>query len=134
MLKHRSRSRRRRRAASDKRNTGLSDLLNTLATVGAAKAIFRSLHDAWADTTTPRGRLILTVLGGLAEFEHHLIVARTTEGRRRAKAAGVVFGRPHKLTPHQRREAIARRDVGKETMTAISNSYNVSHSTISRLR
>ena len=95
---------------------------------------FRSLHDAWADTTTPHGRLILTVLGGLAEFEKHLIIARTSEGRRRAKAAGVVFGRPHKLTPHQRREAIARRDVGKETMTAISNSYNVSHSTISRLR
>ena len=88
---------------------------------------FRSLHDAWADTTTPHGRLILTVLGGLAEFEKHLIISRTSEGRRRAKAAGVVFGRPHKLTLHQRREAIARCDAGDETLTDIARSYNVSH-------
>ena len=53
------------------------NLLNTLDAIGAAKATFRSLHDAWADTTTPHGRVILTVLGGLAEFERHLIVART---------------------------------------------------------
>jgi DNA invertase Pin-like site-specific DNA recombinase len=108
------------------------DLLNTLAAIGAAKATFRSLHDAWADTTTPHGRLMLTVLGGLAEFERHLIVARTSEGRKRARANGVLFGRPPKLTLHQRREAIARRDAG-ETLTDIARTYNVSHSTISRL-
>jgi DNA invertase Pin-like site-specific DNA recombinase len=102
--------------------------------LGKANATFRSLHDAWADTTTPHGRLILTVLGGLAEFERHLIIHRTGEGRKRAKAHGVLFGRPPKLTPHQRREAIARRDVGDETLTDIARSYNVSHSTISRLR
>jgi DNA invertase Pin-like site-specific DNA recombinase len=72
------------------------------------------------------------VLGGLAEFEPHLIVARTSEGRKRARARGVLFGRPPKLTPHQRREAIARRDAG-ETLTDIARSYNVSHSMISRL-
>jgi hypothetical protein len=83
--------------------------------------------------TTPHGRLILTVLGGLAEFERHLIIARTSEGRKRARAHGVLFGRPPKLTPHQRREAIARRDTGDETLTDIARSYNVSHSTISRL-
>ena len=109
------------------------DLLNTLAAIGAANATFRSLHDAWADTTTPHGRLILTVFGGLAEFERHLIVARTSEGRKRARTHGVLFGRPRKLTPHQRGEAIARRDTGDETLTDIARSYNVSHSTISRL-
>jgi DNA invertase Pin-like site-specific DNA recombinase len=57
------------------------DLLNTLAAIGAANATFRSLHDAWADTTTPHGRLIVTVLGGRAEFERHLIVARISERR-----------------------------------------------------
>jgi DNA invertase Pin-like site-specific DNA recombinase len=72
------------------------------------------------------------VLGGLAEFERHLIIHRTSEGRKRAKAHGVLFGRPPKLTPHQRREAIARREAG-ETLTDIGRSYNVSHSTISRL-
>jgi DNA invertase Pin-like site-specific DNA recombinase len=64
------------------------DLLNTLATVADRKAGFRSLGDAWADTTSPHGRLMLTVLGGLAEFERELIRARTGEGRARAKAPG----------------------------------------------
>jgi DNA invertase Pin-like site-specific DNA recombinase len=100
--------------------------------VGETGATFRSLGEAWADTTTAHGRLILTVLGGLAEFGSHLIVGRTSEGRRRAKDRGVLFGRPPKLTPHQTREAIARRDNG-ETLTSIARSFNVSHSTISRL-
>ena len=70
------------------------DLLNILDTVAKAGAGFRSLADAWADTTTPHGRLMLTVLGGLAEFERELIRARTGEGRKRAQARGVKFGRP----------------------------------------
>jgi DNA invertase Pin-like site-specific DNA recombinase len=52
------------------------DLLNVLDAVAKAQAGFRSLADAWADTTTPHGRLMLTVLGGLAEFERSLILAR----------------------------------------------------------
>jgi DNA invertase Pin-like site-specific DNA recombinase len=108
------------------------DLLNVLGAVADKGAGFRSLRDAWADTTTPHGRLMLTVLGGLAEFERELIRSRTGEGRERAKAKGVVMGRKPKLTPHQRREAIARRDAG-ESLVDIAASYNVSHSTISRL-
>ena len=84
------------------------------------------LGDAWADTTTPHGRLMLTVLGGLAEFERHLILARTSEGRKRAQARGVRFGRKPRLTPHQRQEALARRAAG-EACTAIARSYAVSH-------
>src|SRR3954471_13953144 len=75
------------------------DLLNTLAAITAKGAGFRSLEDGWADTTTPHGRLMLTVLGGLAEFERDLI--RTGEGRARARARGVKLGCPPKLTPHQ---------------------------------
>jgi DNA invertase Pin-like site-specific DNA recombinase len=108
------------------------DLLNTLDEVTKRGAGFKSLADSWADTTTPHGRLMLTVLGGLAEFERELIKARTGEGRARAKAAGVHMGRPSKLTPHQRREAIARRDAG-EALTDIARTYGVSHTTISRL-
>ena len=74
------------------------DLLNILATIGEHEAGFRSLKDTWADTTTPHGRLMLTVLGGLAEFERELIRARTGEGSKRAKARGVKFGRPTALT------------------------------------
>jgi len=109
------------------------DLLNTLATITEKKAGFRSLGDAWADTTTAHGRLMLTVLGGLAEFERDLIRARTSEGRECAKARGVKLGRKPKLTEHQKREAIRRRDQDGEPIREIARSYNVSHSTISRL-
>jgi DNA invertase Pin-like site-specific DNA recombinase len=109
------------------------DLLNTLAAITGKQAAFRSLADTWADTTTPHGRLMLTVLGGLAEFEKDLIRARTAEGRERAKVRGVKLGRKPKLTEHQKREAIKRRDVDGETVREIARSYNVSHSTISRL-
>jgi DNA invertase Pin-like site-specific DNA recombinase len=108
------------------------DLLNTLDEISKRGAGFKSLADAWADTTTPHGRLMLTVLGGLAEFERELIKARTGEGRARAKADGVHMGRPPKLTPRQRREAIARRDAG-EALTDIARTYGVSHTTIGRL-
>jgi DNA invertase Pin-like site-specific DNA recombinase len=109
------------------------DLLNTLTAITGKKAGFRSLGDTWADTTTSHGRLMLTVLGGLAEFERDLIRARTGEGRERAKARGVKMGRPHKLTPHQQKEAIKRRERGDESLTEIGRSYNVSAATISRL-
>ena len=109
------------------------DLLNTLAQLTEREASFKSLADAWADTTTTHGRLILTVLGGLAEFERELIRARTGEGRERAKARGQHLGRPPKLTQHQRAEAVRRRNQGEETLAAIGRSYNVSPQTIGRL-
>jgi DNA invertase Pin-like site-specific DNA recombinase len=108
------------------------DLLNTLAAITGKKAGFKSLGDTWADTTTSHGRLMLTVLGGLAEFERDLIRARTGEGRARAVARGQKMGRPFKLTDHQKREAIKRRNQG-ETLADIGRSYNVSAATISRL-
>jgi len=109
------------------------DLLNILADIAEKKAGFRSLGDAWADTTIAHGRLMLTVLAGLAEFERDLIRARTGEGRARAKARGVKLGPKFRLTPHQRKEALARKGRGEESLTQIARSYNVSHSTISRL-
>jgi DNA invertase Pin-like site-specific DNA recombinase len=109
------------------------DLLNVLATVGQREAGFRSLKDIWADTTTPHGRLMLTVLGGLAEFERELIRARTGEGRKRAKARGVRFGRPAALTSHQRAEALQRLANG-EVQADLARSYGVSQATISRLQ
>src|SRR5262249_48922308 len=109
------------------------DLLNILDQISKAGATFKSLGDAWADTTTAHGRLMLTVLGGLAEFERHLIRTRTGEGRTRARARGVVFGRPHKLTKHQRNEA-AKRVAAGEPMADVALSYGVDRSTIYRLQ
>jgi DNA invertase Pin-like site-specific DNA recombinase len=104
--------------------------LNTVAAITVKEAGLRSLGDAWAVTTTPHGHLMLTVLGGLAEFERDLI--RTpTEGRERAKARGVKMGGP-KLTPHQPAEPMKRREAG-EPIREIARSYNVHNSTISRL-
>ena len=108
------------------------DLLNTLGTIADRKAGFRSLGDAWADTTTSHGRLLLTFLGGIAEYERELIKARTMEGRARAKERGVKMGRKPKLTPHQQREAIRRKENG-EGICEIARDYNVHNSTISRL-
>ena len=114
------------------RSRGGYGLLNILDKIGKAGAGFRSIKDAWADTTTAHGRLMLTVLGGLAEFERELIMARTGEGRLRAKARGVRFGRPRSLTPHQRQEAMQRLAEG-EVQADLARSYGVSQSTISRL-
>ena len=108
------------------------DLLNVLDEIGKRGAGFKSLKDTWADTTSPHGRLMLTVLGGLAEFERELIRARTGEGRKRAKERGVRFGRPRKMTPHQRQEAIQRLIAG-ETQADVARTYNVDATTISRL-
>jgi DNA invertase Pin-like site-specific DNA recombinase len=108
------------------------DLLNTLATISDKGASFKSLGDPWADTTTPHGKLMVTILGGLAEFERHLIMSRTHEGRERAKGRGIKVGRKPKLIKYQRDEALHRKRNG-ETLTEIARTYNVSHMTISRL-
>src|SRR3954469_3450285 len=97
------------------------DLLNTLAAITGKGAGFRSLGDSWADTTSAHGRLMLTVLGGLAEFERELIRVRTGEGRARARARGVKMGRKPKLTRHQKQEARARREAG-EVLSEIARS------------
>jgi DNA invertase Pin-like site-specific DNA recombinase len=108
------------------------DLLNVLDAVAKAGAGFRSLADPMIDTTSPHGKLILAVLGALAEFERSMILSRTSEGRTRAKARGVRFGRKPKLSQFQITEALARREAG-EALADIGRSYGVSHSTISRL-
>ena len=108
------------------------DLLNVIAALTERGAGFKSLKDTWADTTSPHGRLMLTVLGGLAEFERELIRARTGEGRKRAKASGVKFGRPAALTPQERQEAIQKLAQG-EAQADVARTFSVSQATISRL-
>jgi DNA invertase Pin-like site-specific DNA recombinase len=108
------------------------DLLNILHSLGERQVGFKSIGDAWADTTTPHGRLMVTVLAGLAEFERELIRARTGEGRARAIARGVRFGRPPKLSSFQKQEAFERLQRG-EVQADIARSYGVSQATISTL-
>jgi DNA invertase Pin-like site-specific DNA recombinase len=107
------------------------DLLHTVDVITKAGAGFRSLADAWADTTSPHGKLMLTVLGGLAEFERSLIMARTQAGIQRARERGVAFGRPTKLNAKQRR-MIAERYAAGETAAVLAREFNVGEATVWR--
>lgn len=109
------------------------DLFAIVKQIIDAGAQFRSLAEPWADTSTSTGRLMIAVLGGLADVERDLIRTRTAEGRNRAQARGTHMGRPSKLTPEQKREAQQRLSQG-ETLADIARTYNVSLPTISRLR
>src|SRR5437588_11676708 len=108
----------------DRLGRSTRELLDLIDRIGKAGAAFRSLGDPLWDTSSPQGRLLSTLLAAIAEFERELIRERTGEGRRRAMANGVKFGRKPKLTPHQRQEAIARRAAG-ETLIEIARTYNV---------
>ena len=108
------------------------DLLNILHDLAQKGVSFKSLADPWCDTSTMHGELLVTLLAGFATFERRLIAARTDDGRKRAKARGVRFGRPRKLTPHQRQEALTRLASG-ETQADVARSYAVDPTTIGRL-
>lgn len=108
------------------------DLLNTLDAVTKRGAGFRVLDNPSLDTTCAHGKLLLQLLAIIGEFERSLIISRTSEGRIRARAKGVRFGRKPSLNAYQRAEALARLAQG-ETTRDIARSFNVSHSTIARL-
>src|ERR1700757_1211830 len=109
------------------------DLFAIVKQIVDAGGQFRSLAEPWADTATSTGRLMIAVLGGLADVERDLIRTRTAEGRSRAKARGQHMGRPPKLTPQQQAEARRRRAEGA-TLRELARSYGVGKSTISRLK
>jgi DNA invertase Pin-like site-specific DNA recombinase len=118
-------------AKLDRLGRSTRELLDLIDRIGKAGAVFRSLGDPIWDTSNPQGRLLSTLLAAIAEFERELIRERTGEGRKRAMANGVKFGRKPKLSPYQRAEAIKRRAAG-ETLKSIARSYAVDISMISR--
>ena len=107
------------------------DLLNTIDVITKVGAQFRSLADAWCDTTTDHGKLMLTVLAGLAQFERSLIMARTESGIKRARELGVTFGRPARLNARQKR-LIAERYATGATMRELADEFHVGEATIWR--
>jgi DNA invertase Pin-like site-specific DNA recombinase len=117
----------------DRLGRSTRELLDLIDRIGKTGASFRSLGDPLWDTGSSQGRLLSTMLAAIAEFERELIRERTGEGRKRAMAAGVKFGRKRKLSDYQRAEAVKRRDAG-ETLASIAKSYAVDVSMISRLR
>jgi DNA invertase Pin-like site-specific DNA recombinase len=107
------------------------DLLEISDTIAQAGAGLKSLSEPWADTTSPAGRMVLTVFAGLAEFERELIKERTGTGRIAAKERGVRFGRPSSLSPDQ--TVLARRllDEGKSARE-VAETFGVHKTTIYR--
>src|SRR6516165_1865352 len=116
----------------DRLGRSTRELLDLIDRIGKAGASFRSLGDPLWDTSSAQGRLLSTLLASIAEFERELIRERTGDGRKRAMANGVKFGRKRKLSEYQRAEAVKRRSAG-ETLTSIAKSYGVAVSMISRL-
>jgi DNA invertase Pin-like site-specific DNA recombinase len=106
----------------------LHNILHDLAQQGCG---FISLGEAWCDTTTEVGRLMLTIMGGIAEFERGLIRKRCEEGIARAKRKGTKFGRPLALDPSQRR-TIAQRYSAGETMAELAREYEGGEATLWR--
>jgi DNA invertase Pin-like site-specific DNA recombinase len=107
------------------------DLLNLVHTVTEAGAGLKSLAETWCDTTSAHGKLLLTIMGGFAEFERSLIMSRTQAGITRAKELGVSFGRPVRLNTRQKK-MIADRYAKGETMQALADEYSVGTATIWR--
>ncbi len=118
--------------AVDRLSRDTTDLLVIARDMQQAGAGLRSLAEPVVDTTSDFAELVLAMLGVAAKLERRRILERTARGRADARAKGVRFGRKPKLTPHQQREALARRE-GGESHRSIARSYNVSQSTISRL-
>jgi len=107
------------------------DLLDIAERLRDADAGLRSLAEPWADTTSPAGRMVLTVFAGIAEFERTLILGRTSAGREAAKQRGVRFGRPPALTPDQ--VALGRRLVDEGTsVRAAAKVLRCHHATLYR--
>jgi DNA invertase Pin-like site-specific DNA recombinase len=115
----------------DRLARSIRDLLSLLDTIKASGAHIKALEDSWLDTTTPHGELILTIMGGMAEFERKLIRARCQEGIERAKRKGTKFGRPSVIDVSQRRK-IAERYASGETMKELAREYEVGEATIWR--
>jgi DNA invertase Pin-like site-specific DNA recombinase len=107
------------------------DLHNIIHDLDGLGCGFVSLREAWCDTTTPAGKLMITIMGGIAEFERELIRARCDEGIARAKAKGTKFGRRAVLDPGQRRK-IAERYAGGATPAELARDYDCAEATIWR--
>jgi DNA invertase Pin-like site-specific DNA recombinase len=105
------------------------DLHNIIHEIAEAGAQFKSLDDPWCDTTTPHGRLLLSVMAGLAEFERDLIMDRTQAGIQRARELRKTFGRPAKLNSRQK-IMIAERYSEGSTMRQLADDFDVSIGTI----
>lgn len=120
-------------ARLDRLARSTTELLRIAEALEEKAAGLQSLAEPWADTTSPAGRMVLTVFAGIAEFERALIAERTEDGRRSARQRGVAFGRPPKLRSDQ--QALARQLLGEgRSVSEVARTFNVHPATIYRCR
>ena len=107
------------------------DLLDVAQQLTDGEAGLRSLAEPWADTTSPAGRMVLTVFAGIAEFERELIRQRTSFGRVAARERGIKFGRPAKLSAEQ--IALGKRLIEEgQSVREVAKVLNCHHTTLYR--
>ena len=108
-------------------------LLEIVETLQEKKAGFYAIGEPWADTTSPAGKMIMTVFAGISEFERDLIRERTGTGRKDAMKRGVKFGRPQKLSPDKQKLVLRLVEEGR-SIREIAKTFDVNRSTIYRLQ
>lgn len=108
------------------------DLLALVEQMHETGATFKSLSEPWADTTTPAGKMVMTIFAGVAEFERSLIVERTAAGIKEAKRRGKKPGPPAKLTPERKATALDLLNDGKGP-TEVARIMDVHRSSIYRI-
>jgi len=115
----------------DRLARSLRDLVNMVDDFQQRGVHFRSLTED-INTATPGGKLTFHIFAALAEFERGLIIERTREGMKAARARGVRTGPPPKLTPQQKAHALQLIDAGKHSREQIADLLKVSRSTLYR--
>ena len=108
-----------------------AELLRITDALNEKNAGIQSLDEPWANTTTPAGKMIMTVFGGIAEFERSLILTRTQEGREAAQMRGVAFGRPAKLRDDQK-DVVRELVKNGQSIASVARTFNVHPATIYR--
>jgi len=112
----------------DRFGRSIMDLLTRLEKLDAMGVRFRSLTEA-VDTGSAIGRLLLHVLGAVAQFERELIAERTRRGMQHRKENGAVFGRDWKLPPEKRKEVAQLVRVGVKTVE-IAKRFGISRGSV----
>lgn len=108
------------------------DLLALVEQIHETGAAFKSLSEPWADTTTPAGKMVITIFAGVAEFERSLIAERTEKGRQEARKKGKHLGAPKKLTDEKRAALLELLAAGKQPGEA-ARIFGVHRTTVHRV-
>lgn len=116
----------------DRLSRSTADLMRLIDELNEQSVGFKSIDEPFLDTTSPHGELLITIFSGLAQFERNRILERTRAGQAEAKKRGVKFGRPSKLTEHQKK-LIRQRLSSGEPHSSIAKDFNVSKWAIQRL-